>query len=82
LLDGAQSGSIATIGLLFVGDASGYFYTVDARAGETLWRFNTSASRSASLVGYRVNHGTFVSVASGGDTYRQSPKSLGMRNWQ
>jgi len=65
-----QAGSVVTASdLLFVGTGSnlaGYFYALDAKTGEELWKFNTGAGVFSSPATYVVNGEQFVAVASGG----------------
>ncbi len=62
-----QGGTVVTSGdLLFVGDTTGFFYALDARTGDVLWKFNTGASIAASPMVYMVNGKEYVSIAAGG----------------
>ncbi len=65
-----QNGTVVTSGnLVFVGDADGFFYALDARTGAELWKFFTGAGISAAPMVYMVNGKQYVSVASGGAVY-------------
>ena len=65
-----QAGPVVTSsGLVFVGTGSniaGYFFALDAKTGEVLWKFNTGAGVFSSPSTYVVNAEQFVAVASGG----------------
>ena len=55
--------------LVFVGTGSniaGYFFALDAKTGEVLWKFNTGSGIFSSPSMYMVNGEQFVTVASGG----------------
>ena len=65
-----QSGPVVTSGgVVFVGTGSniaGYFFALDAKTGEELYRFNTGAGVFAAPSVYMANGEQFVTVASGG----------------
>lgn len=65
-----QAGPIVTSSdLLFVGTGSniaGYFYALDAKTGEELWKYNTGAGVFSSPSTYVVNGQQFIAVGSGG----------------
>jgi len=65
-----QAGSVVTASdLVFVGTGSnlaGYFYALDAKTGEELWKFNTGSGVFSSPSTYMLNGEQFVAVASGG----------------
>ena len=65
-----QAGSVVTSGgVVFVGTGSniaGYFFALDAKTGEELWKFNTGSGVFSSPAVYMVNGQEFVVVASGG----------------
>ena len=65
-----QAGPVVTSsGLVFVGTGSniaGYFFALDAKSGEVLWKFNTGAGVFSSPSTYVVNGEQYVAVASGG----------------
>jgi PQQ-dependent dehydrogenase (methanol/ethanol family) len=52
-------------GVLFYGDASGYFVGVDERDGKTLWRMPLNATIKTSPMTYSVNGEQFVTLAVG-----------------
>ncbi len=65
-----QNGTVVTSGnLVFVGDAAGFFYALDARTGEILWKFYTGSGIAAAPMTYMVNGKQYVSIASGGAVY-------------
>ena len=54
---------------MFVGTGSniaGYFFALDAKSGEVLWKFNTGAGVFSSPSTYVLNGEQFIAVASGG----------------
>ncbi len=65
-----QSGPVVTSGgVVFVGTGSniaGYFFALDAKTGEELYRFNTGAGVFSAPSVYMANGEQFVTVASGG----------------
>ena len=65
-----QAGPVVTASdLVFVGTGSnlaGYFFALDAKTGDELWKFNTGAGVFSSPATYVVNGEQFVAVASGG----------------
>ena len=52
-------------GVLFYGDASGYFVAVDERDGKTLWRVPLNAIIKTSPMTYSVDGQQYVSLAVG-----------------
>ena len=52
-------------GVLFYGDASGYFVAADERDGKTLWRIPLNATVKTSPMTYTVNGEQFVALAVG-----------------
>ncbi len=61
------SGSLATGGgLVFAGEANGYFNALDATTGALLWRFQTGAGVDAAPMTYSVNGRQYVAIAAGG----------------
>jgi glucose dehydrogenase len=65
-----QAGPVVTASdLVFVGTGSniaGYFFALDAKTGEVLWKFNTGSGVFSSPSTYMLNGEQFVAVASGG----------------
>ena len=61
------AGAVATSsGLVFTGDMRGYFMALDARSGETLWRFRTGSGIIGSPITYELDGVQYVAVPSGG----------------
>jgi PQQ-dependent dehydrogenase (methanol/ethanol family) len=59
-------GALSTAGgLVFFGDDSGAFAAVDARSGDSLWRFHTSELWKASPMTYTAAGKQYVAVAAG-----------------
>lgn len=54
-------------GLLFLGEADGYFTARDTRSGKMLWRFQTGAGINAPPVVYEAGGQEYVVVAAGGN---------------
>jgi alcohol dehydrogenase (cytochrome c) len=52
-------------GVLFSGELTGDFVTLDARSGEVLYRFNTGGPMGGGVVTYEVAGRQYVAVASG-----------------
>lgn len=52
-------------GVLFYGDASGYFVAVDERDGKTLWRIPLNATIKTSPMTFAVDGEQFVAIAVG-----------------
>ncbi|MFQ6674688.1 MAG: PQQ-binding-like beta-propeller repeat protein, partial [Fidelibacterota bacterium] len=71
-----QSGVVVTGGdVLFVGDAAGFFYALDARTGDVLYQFQTGAGIGAAPMVYELNGVEYVSVAAGGSNRQGLPLS-------
>ena len=61
-----QTGTLATAGgLVFMGEANGYFRAYDAATGKVLWSFQTGANVGASPMTYEVDGRQYVAVATG-----------------
>jgi len=52
-------------GILFYGDASGYFVAVDERDGKTLWRVPLNATIKTSPMTFTVGGQQFIALAVG-----------------
>ena len=52
-------------GILFYGDASGYFVAVDERDGKTLWRVPLNATIKTSPMTFAVDGQQFITLAVG-----------------
>jgi PQQ-dependent dehydrogenase (methanol/ethanol family) len=63
-------GVLATAGgLVFAGDASGWFRAYDARTGRELWQFFCGAGVNAPPVSFALDGEQFIAVAAGGSFY-------------
>jgi alcohol dehydrogenase (cytochrome c) len=51
--------------LIFTGELSGDFLTLDARDGKVLYRFNTGAPLNGGVITYALNGRQYVAVNSG-----------------
>ncbi len=61
-------GVLATAGgLVFNGEANGWFKAFDSKSGKELWKFNAGAGVNAPAVSYMVNGKQYVAVAAGGN---------------
>ena len=70
------SGSLATAGgLVFAGEANGYFDALDATTGALLWRFQTGAGVDAAPMTYSVNGRQYVAIAAGGSAGTSLPNA-------
>lgn len=52
-------------GLIFTGDVEGFFFALDARSGEKLWRFQTGSGNRGSAVSYTAGGRQFVATPTG-----------------
>ena len=61
-------GVLATAGgLVFNGEANGWFKAFDSKSGQELWKFNCGAGVNAPAVSYMVDGKQYVAVAAGGN---------------
>lgn len=61
-------GVLATAGgLVFNGEANGWFKAYDSKTGQELWKFNCGAGVNAPAVSYMVGGKQYVAVAAGGN---------------
>jgi len=61
-------GVLATAGgVVFNGEANGWFKAYDAKTGKELWKFNCGAGVNAPAVAYMVGGKQYVAVAAGGN---------------
>jgi PQQ-dependent dehydrogenase (methanol/ethanol family) len=61
-------GVLATAGgVVFNGEANGWFKAFDSKTGNELWKFNCGAGVNAPAVSYMVNGKQYVAVAAGGN---------------
>ncbi len=66
MTDVTDSGVLATASdLVFAGGREGYFYALDARTGEVLWKAMVGGQVSAGPVSYAINGKQFVSIPAG-----------------
>ena len=64
--DVSHSGILTTAAdLLFTGSREGYFYALDARTGELLWRASLGGQGANGPISYAVERTQYVAVASG-----------------
>ena len=68
--DVTDSGILTTASdMLFTGGREGYFYAIDARNGNLLWKTNTGAQMSSSPITYSVDGKQYVAMACGHDLF-------------
>jgi alcohol dehydrogenase (cytochrome c) len=68
-------GVLATAGgLVFNGEANGWFKAFDAKTGRELWKFNCGAGVNAPAVSYMVGKKQYVAVAAGGNNQIDSKR--------
>ena len=61
-------GVLATAGgVVFNGEANGWFKAYDAKTGDELWKYNCGAGVNAPAVSYMVGGKQYVAVAAGGN---------------
>ncbi|HZZ93727.1 MAG TPA: PQQ-binding-like beta-propeller repeat protein [Usitatibacter sp.] len=61
-------GVLATAGgIVFNGEANGWFKAYDSKTGRELWKFNCGAGVNAPAVSYMANGKQYVAVAAGGN---------------
>ncbi len=66
MLDVTDAGILTTASdLLFSGGREGYFYALDARSGDLLWRANVGGAVASGPMSYAVNGKQYISVAAG-----------------
>jgi alcohol dehydrogenase (cytochrome c) len=51
--------------VLFSGGREGYFYALDGRSGELLWKANVGGGVSSGPISYAVNGRQYISVTAG-----------------
>ncbi|PYR03224.1 MAG: hypothetical protein DMG00_26965 [Acidobacteria bacterium] len=56
---------MAVSDLVFAGGREGYFFALDARTGELLWKGNIGGQVSAGPMSYAVNGRQHVAIAAG-----------------
>ncbi|MGZ5598435.1 MAG: outer membrane protein assembly factor BamB family protein [Usitatibacter sp.] len=68
-------GVLATAGgLVFNGEANGWFKAFDSKSGKELWKFNCGAGVNAPAVSYMVGGKQYVAVAAGGNNQIDSKR--------
>jgi alcohol dehydrogenase (cytochrome c) len=66
MADVTDSGVLTTAtDLLFAGGREGYFFALDGRSGELLWKGNVGGQVSAGPMSYAVNGRQYVAIAAG-----------------
>ena len=66
MVDVTDSGVLSTASdLVFAGGREGYFFALDARTGEQLWKANVGGQVSAGPMSYSVNGKQYVEIAAG-----------------
>ena len=61
-----QGGSIATAGgLVFTGDAEGFFTAYDAKTGKVLWNFQCGSGHHSCPMTYRLDGRQYIAVCVG-----------------
>ncbi len=64
-----MGGALSTAGgLVFAGEANGYFKAYDAETGAILWKFQAGAGVNAPATSYSVDGKQYVVVGAGGNT--------------
>jgi alcohol dehydrogenase (cytochrome c) len=66
MLDVTDAGVLTTAtDVLFSGGREGYFYALDARSGELLWKANVGGGVASGPISYAVNGRQYISVTAG-----------------
>jgi len=66
MLDVTDAGILTTAtDLLFSGGREGYFYALDGRSGELLWKANVGGGVSSGPISFAVNGRQYISVTAG-----------------
>jgi alcohol dehydrogenase (cytochrome c) len=55
--------------VLFSGGREGYFYALDARSGELLWRANVGGTIAAGPMSYAINGRQYVAISAGNSLF-------------
>jgi glucose dehydrogenase len=61
-------------GVVFAGEANGYFRAYNAKTGKKLWEFQTGAGANAACSLYELGGKLHVAVASGGNAQINAPR--------
>jgi alcohol dehydrogenase (cytochrome c) len=68
--DVTDSGILTTdSNLLFAGGREGYFFALDARNGELLWKVNVGGQVSAAPISYSVNGRQYIAISAGNSLF-------------
>jgi alcohol dehydrogenase (cytochrome c) len=59
--------------LLFSGGSEGYFFALDARTGDLLWKFTVGGQVNSAPMSYAVNGRQYVTVAAGSSLFAFAP---------
>jgi len=63
-------GVLTTAGdVVFSGGKEGYFFALDARTGELLWKASVSGQVNAGAMSYSVNGRQYVTIAAGSSLF-------------
>jgi alcohol dehydrogenase (cytochrome c) len=66
MLDVTDAGILTTASdLLFSGGREGYFYALDGRSGDLLWKANVGGAVSSGPISYSVNGKQYIAVSAG-----------------
>jgi alcohol dehydrogenase (cytochrome c) len=66
MLDVTDAGILTTAtDLLFSGGREGYFYALDGRSGELLWKANVGGAVASGPISYAVNGKQYIAVSAG-----------------
>ena len=66
MLDVTDAGILTTASdLLFSGGREGYFYALDGRSGELLWKANVGGAVASGPISYAVNGKQYIAVSAG-----------------
>ena len=66
MADVTDSGVLTTASdLLFAGGREGYFFALDARTGELLWKTSVGGQVAAGPMSYSVNGKQYVAISAG-----------------
>ena len=71
-MGGGSGSSVTASGLLFRGEPDGNFVAVNAKTGETLWKFQTGFGPDAPPIIYEVDGEEYVAIATGGNSIQRS----------
>ena len=70
MVDYTESGILTTASdLVFSGGREGYFYALDARSGELLWRVNLGGNIASGPISYAVDGRQYVAASAEGALY-------------